>query len=341
MASRSFLTVVAPLCDQAAIVESFVDDLCAILHRDYPNHEVILVDDWSCDDTMDVVGKLLKKHPAIRMLRLSRGYGGDIAVTAGLEASIGDIVVVMRPDCDPPAALETLLEPLRGDKDLNIVVGRPTNPPPESLLFRCFRALFSFGAERLSGVSLPRTSTSFIALTRKAVNAITRVKQKQRYLPWLCCSVGFKQTEVAYGQIHRGAAQSRRTFREAFDLGISSLVTTTTSPLRWVSYAGLVSAGLNLAYVGYVCGVNLFKDHVAEGWTTLSLQASSMFFMVFVIQAVMSEYVGRILDEAKEQPLYHIVDELGSPVAVYDPTLRNVQEHSTDDAASRPAKRAA
>jgi glycosyltransferase involved in cell wall biosynthesis len=341
MASRSFLTVVVPLCEQAAIVESFVDDLCAVLRHDYPNHEVVLVDDWSRDNTMDVVSRLLKKHPAIRMLRLSQGSGGDIAVTAGLEASIGDIVVVMRPDCDPPSALETLLAPLAKDKDLNIVVGRPTNARREGLVFRALRAIFSFGAEQLSGVSIPRTSTSFIALTRKAVNAITRVKQKQRYLPWLCCSVGFKQTEVAYEQVARGTAQPRRGLRESFDLGVSSLVTTTTSPLRWVSYAGLVAAGLNLAYVGYVCGVNLFKDHVAEGWTTLSLQASSMFFMVFVIQAVMSEYVGRILDEAKERPLYHIVDELGSPVAVYDPTLRNVQENSTEEPVTIPAKRAA
>jgi len=341
MASRSFLTVVAPLCDQAAIVESFVDDLCAVLRRDYPNHEVVLVDDWSGDDTMDVVSRLMKRHPALRLLRLSRGSGGDIAVTAGLEASIGDIVVVMRPDCDPPAALESLLAPLKQDKDLNIIVGRPTNARPEGILFRMLRATFTIGAERLSGVSIPRTSTSFIAMTRKAVNAITRVKQKQRYLPWLCCSVGFKQTEVPYQQQPRGAAQPRRALGESFNLGVSSLVTTTTSPLRWVSYAGLVAAALNLAYVGYVCGVNLLKDHVAEGWTTLSLQASSMFFMVFVIQAVMSEYVGRILDEAKERPLYHIVDELGSPVAVYDPTLRNVQENSTEEPVALPSKRAA
>jgi hypothetical protein len=115
--------------------------------------------------------------------------------------------------------------------------------------------------------------------------------------------------------------------------------------LRWVSYAGLAGAGLNLAYVGYVFLVNLLKSHVAEGWTTLSLQSSSMFLMLFVIQAVMSEYVGRILDETKDRPLYHVVDELGSPIAVYDPSLRNVQEHSTDQGSRvadvAPVRRAA
>jgi glycosyltransferase involved in cell wall biosynthesis len=345
MASRPFLSVVVPLHDDANIIENYLTDLCELVQRDFPQHEVILVDDWSQDDTVETVAQLLQRFPAIRLLRLSRSYGTDIAITAGLETSIGDLVVVMRIDRDPPAVIGTLVAPLLADKDLNIVVGKATNAPAESLTYRLLRSAFTRTAEALSGTRIPKNSLSCIALTRKALNAITRVKQKQRYLSWICCSVGFKRLEVDYAQSPRGARTARRSLLEAFDLGVASLVTSTTAPLRWVSYAGLAGAGLNLAYVGYVFLVNLLKSHVAEGWTTLSLQSSSMFLMLFVIQAVMSEYVGRILDETKDRPLYHVVDELGSPIAVYDPSLRNVQEHSTDQGSRvadvAPVRRAA
>jgi dolichol-phosphate mannosyltransferase len=328
--NKTFLSVVVPLCNDEAIVETFLDDLAKSLRGEFRQYEVILVDDWSSDGTVEAVAKAIRKHAGIRLIRLSRRHGTDVAITAGLEASIGDHVVAMRADRDPPTGLRELIAKLEADKDVNIVVGVPLNPESEGWAFRALRSLFARLSHTMTGVRLPHEPTSFIALTRKAVDSITRVKQKQRYLPWMCGSAGFKQARHAYEIEARGPGH-RRPLAEALGLGWSTLATSTTAPLRIVSLAGLAAAALNLVYVGYVFAVNLFKSHVAEGWTTLSLQSSSMFFMVFVIQAVTSEYLCRILDESKARPLYHVLDELGGNVAVHDPNLRNVETQAGDE----------
>lgn len=334
--SGSFLSVVVPVCDHEAIIGPYLDDLEWSLRGAVRQYEVILVDDWSEDGTVEAVANAIRKLPGIRLIRLSRRYGADVAITAGLEASIGDQVVVMRADRDPPWEIPSLLETLARNPDLNIVVGTPVNPESEGWLFRSLRSVFARLSYAMTGVRLPNSPTTFIALTRKAVDAITRVKQKQRYLPWMCCSVGFRQARHQYLMATRGPRR-RRPFAEALGLGWSTLATSTTIPLRIVSLAGLAAAGLNLLYVGYVFAVNLLKSHVAEGWTTLSLQSSSMFFMVFVIQAVMSEYLCRILDESRSRPLYHVLEELGGNVAVHDPGLRNVETGSTPEQLARAA----
>jgi polyisoprenyl-phosphate glycosyltransferase len=325
--SANFLSVIVPLCDDEAIVGPFLEDLERSLRGTVRQYEVILVDDWSADGTVQAVADKIRKLPGIRLIRLSRRHGTDVAITAGLEASIGDQVVVMRADRDPPREIAGLLRALSAEHDLDVVVGAPLSPESEGWLFQSLRSVFARLSHAMTGVRLPNAPTTFIALTRKAVDAITRVKQKQRYLPWICCSVGFKQGRHPYAREARGQGH-RRPLAEALGLGWSTLATSTTIPLRIVALAGLAAAGFNLLYVGYVFAVNLLKSHVAEGWTTLSLQSSSMFFMVFVIQAVMSEYLCRILDESKARPLYHVLDELGGNVAVHDPNLRNVETES-------------
>ncbi len=340
--NKPFLSVVIPLHNNEGIVETFLDDLIEWLRAEFRHYEVILVDDWSSDGTVEAVAKVIRKHAAIRLIRLSRRHGTDVAITAGFDASIGDLVVTMRADRDPPWGLGGLVAAFEADRDVNIVVGVPVNPESEGWAFRTLRSMFVRLSHTMTGVQLPHEPTSFVALTRKAVDAITRVKQKQRYLPWICGSAGFKQARHPYLVEPRGPGR-RRPLAEALGLGWSTLATSTTVPLRIVSLAGLMAAALNLVYVGYVFAVNLFKSHVAEGWTTLSLQSSCMFFMVFVIQAVMSEYLCRILDESKARPLYHVLDELGGHVAVHDPNLRNVETRASDeeDSHQAPVSRAA
>lgn len=328
MKSGTFLSVVVPLQNDGQVLEPFVQDVIAVLDGGFQHYELVLVDDRSSDDTSAAASRLMKRFPAIRLIRLSRRYGSDIAVTAGLETSIGDFVVVMRADSDPPQEIPRLVQFAKAHGDVDVFLGEATNAVSEPLLFRGLRTGFRFVATRLLGLTLPRTTSTFCGLTRRAVNAVTRIKQKQRYVSLLCCSIGFEQAGFSYEKQYRTASPRHRRLREAIDVGLGSLIASSTSPLRFVSYTGCLAALLNLAYVGYVFVINLFKSQVAEGWTTLSLQASTMFLLNFVILVVMSEYISHILEESQDRPLYHIADEQGSTVVVSDPSIRNVQEHS-------------
>jgi len=340
MKSGTFLSVVVPLQNDGKVLEPFVAEVMQTLADGFQHYELVLVDDRSSDDTLSVASRLLKKFPAIRLIRLSRRFGSDIAVTAGLESSIGDFVIVMRADSDPPREIPRLVQLAKDRGDADVFLGVATNPIAEPLVFRGLRTIFRFVATRL-GMTLPRITSTFCGLTRRAVNAMTRVKQKQRYVSLLCCSIGFEQATFSYEKQYRTARPRQRGLREAVDVGLASLIASSTSPLRFVSYTGCVAAALNLAYVGYVFVINLFKSQVAEGWTTLSLQSSTMFLLNFVILVVMSEYISHILEESQDRPLYHIADEQGSTVVISDPSIRNVQEHSVSLPAAEERKHAA
>ena len=326
--SGTFLSVVIPLHDDADIAESLVTEVMAVLSENYQFYELVLVDDCSSDLTQSVISDQLTQHSGIRLIRLSRRCGTDIAITAGLESSIGDFVVVMDAASDPPSEIPRMVQYATQERASDVVLGHATNARAEGWLFQGLRVAFHFIAARWLGLNFPRQRHSLRGLTRRAVNAITRVKQKQRHLSLLCCSIGYRQSTFEYQKAYRTNRPSQRKLREAIDLGLAAVVMSSISPLRLVTYTGVLAGMLNLAYVAYVFLVNLVKPDVAQGWTTLSLQISTMFVLVFAILVVMSEYISRILDEAQERPLYHVVDELTSTTSGIQPQLRNVIENS-------------
>jgi glycosyltransferase involved in cell wall biosynthesis len=326
------VSVVAPLHNDAACLEAFVGETLAVLPGQFRIFELILVDDGSTDATAAIAERLARTQPGVRLIRLSRRFGNDVAVIAGLESSVGDVVVVMRPDVDPPADIGALVR--LANEGADVVQGLATNSPRESWLFRLGQAIFTGICTRLFRLEIPPTTSSLRAFSRRAVNAITRIKQKQRHLSLLSCCVGFDRRTYAYRKVFRGGPPPRQGLLAAVDLGITLLVMNSRSPLRFVSYLGALAGLLNLLYVVYVLAVNLLRDHVMEGWTTLSLQNSLMFFFVFLILVLMAEYVSWILEEAKDQPLYHILDEIGTSRIAADGELRNVITHDYANARS-------
>jgi glycosyltransferase involved in cell wall biosynthesis len=322
--SDAFVSVVAPLQDDADIVEAFADDVLEVLAATYTNYELILVDDGSRDATLASVERILQKHRCVRYVRLSRRFGREIAVAAGLDTVIGDFTVVMLPASDPPALVPELVRRARSS---GVVCGVRTDHGGEPLWARLgARAFYAIaGACR---IELPKHGTLFQALSRQAVNGVTRMKDKYRSLRLLSAAVGYGNETLPYEPIARRPARRHRGFLDSLSLAVGLVVSSSTQPLRFVSGLGLAASTLNLLYILYVVAIFFLKENVAEGWTTTSLQLSSMFFFLFLIMTVLTEYVGRILDEAKDRPLYHVIEERNSNVAVADAERRNVVKES-------------
>jgi glycosyltransferase involved in cell wall biosynthesis len=298
---------------------------------------VILVDDGSTDDTAAVALRLARERPGVRLIRLSRRFGADVATMAGLDSAVGDMVVVMRPDSDPPAEVPRLLKLALAGVDLSI--GVAGNPPRTGAAFRLCRAGFAFLCRTL-GLEVPRTHCTLYGLSRRAVNAVTRVRQRPWYLSLTSCSIGFQRQLFSYRKQYRDGPRAR-PLTGAVDLGLDFLLRHSRTPLRLVTVIGCTASLLNLLYVAYVFGVCLLKDHVAEGWTTLSLQNALMFLLVFLTLVMLAEYVGRIQDEAGDRPLYHVLEEAGHSVVTADPRLRNVAAQVADGAAAPETRHAA
>jgi polyisoprenyl-phosphate glycosyltransferase len=324
--SDTFVSVVAPLRDDGDIVDAFVRDAAAVLEQSYTNYEIVLVDDGSGDDTAARVDELLKALKCVRYIRLSRHFGTETAIACGLDSVIGDYAVVLAPDGDPPELIPELVERARSG---NVAYGVRSDRSGEPLWARAGAAVFYAVANRFLDLPLPKNSSHFLVMSRQVVNGLTRMKDKYRHLRVLNVQVGYASEGVPYAPRWRRSQRRHRGLSESVGLAISMVVGHSTRPLRLLSALGLAASSLNLLYMVYVVGIYLFKDQVAEGWTTMSLQMSFMFFLLFLIAAALSEYVGRILEESRDRPLYHVREERNSNVLVADATRRNVVRESS------------
>ena len=320
--SDLFVSVIAPLGNDAGIIADFVSEVTAVLKQNYSNYELVLVDDGSTDDTVRRIEALLQVNDCIRLIRLSRRFGIELAISAGLDSAIGDFVVVMIPNEDPPEKIPEMVSICRAGT--GIVTGVRAARKGEPLWARLGAKVFYSYTRRFLDLNIPENSTLFRVLSRQAVNAITQVRDQYRYIRLISQFVGYSQTEFQYVPINRSGIVQRRGFWQSANLAIDIIIANSAHPLRVVSVLGLVAGLLNLLYISYVIAIYLFKKQVAEGWTTTNFQSALMFFFIFVILTVISEYIGRILNETRRRPLYYVLDELNSSVMLADIDRKNI-----------------
>lgn len=318
----TFVSVVAPVLNDAAIVADFVREVTGVLRTHYTNYELVLVDDGSVDGTVAQAQRLLAEHECVRVLALSRSFGDEAAIAAGLDTAIGDFVVVMMPNTDPPTVIPLLVAKARGGHD--VVFGLRRRVRPEPLVARLPSHLFYWYTHRVMKLPLLKNASHFRVMSRRTVNAIIQVRDRARYLRLLSLNVGFAHDAIPYDEIERNPSRPRRSLLARIGVAIDMIIANSAHPLRMVTLLGVAGASFNVLYAGYVLIIYLAKPDVAEGWATLSLQSAGMFFLLFLVLTVLSEYVGHILDEVSSRPLYYIREEHNSPVAIADRERRNV-----------------
>ncbi len=329
------VTAVAVLRDHALILPAFVAEVAAVLDRHYANYEILLVENGSTDGTGNTVRQLLVQHKCIRYLRLTRPTDDETAVMAGLDASIGDYVVTLHPDFDPPGEMFPMVEACRDGNDL--VIGVERHPALAGPLYRASRGLFLALARRMARLDLVTGTTGFRAISRQAVNALVKVRMRRMYFPAITADVGLTTVTHPYDRISRSGSRPTRHLRRAVRMGLSVLIHNSITPLRVASGLGLVGSLLGFSYSLYVVGVYLFKPDVMPGWTTMSLAMSGLFALMFLMLALMGEYLGRLLEESTDRPLYHVRDELSSEVMLAALSRRNVLGQAEDPAPTHPA----
>jgi hypothetical protein len=314
----SFLSVVAIVENDADRLAAFVAETLAVLGRIAGDHELILVDDGSTDTSAAECAAVLARHECVRVLRLSRRFGPDIAVTAGLDSALGDLTVVMAVATDPPGRIPDLVALANRGADIVIgTTGRRGRSGPRRLAWRLFHSVF----HRMTGFHLVRGAATMRLFNRRALNALTRLRQKTVHLRLLGCSVGFRTETLDYEPT---APARLRPWLGTVGEAVSMLVCHSPAPLRLVSWLGGFASLLNVACMAWVVAVNLGKDRVVEGWTTLSLQIAVMFFFLFTTLLVIAEYLAHAFEEVKDCPLYHVAEETSSSTALTDARRRNL-----------------
>jgi dolichol-phosphate mannosyltransferase len=307
-----FVSVVAPVRNDGDIVAAFIRDTTQVMRSAYTHWEIILVDDASTDDTVSMIEPLLSSVESLRLIRLSRSFGTEIAISAGLETAIGDFVVVMEPATDPPEAVPTMVEHSRSGAAIVFGIRRSRRGEPWYL--RLGAPLFFRACNSLLRLDLPENSTHFRVLSRQAVNAALQIKDRNRYLRTLGSFVGYMNHSVEYEPIRRRESRRSKSLAESIGVALGIVVSNSLNPLRLVVWFGVLLVVANLGYLGFVAAIYLFKKDVAAGWTTESALMATMFGSISLMLTVVAAYVGRLLEESGDRPIYFVQEERTSSV---------------------------
>jgi len=268
------ITVAAPVRDDDAdFVEQFVRETDAVMAQHFKYFEILLVDHGAGDRLIAVVEALQTEVPRLRLVRLSRAHNAEIAYYAALDCSIGDYVVLMDADRDPPALIPKMIEQCASGTDA--VVGK-TADKQRGLLHRLGSVVFYKLLDRMTGHSIDPDLTDFRAFSRRIVNSLVRIKDRNLYMKYLTEYVGYKQSHMQYDRISRSGRPEGMGILASTSRAVSILVANSNKPLRAIALVGLLASGVNLVYALFALSIGLFSESVdaisaAEGWASTNV----------------------------------------------------------------------
>jgi len=320
------ISVIIPLAqNDAPIIDLVVKDVLDVITKTYQFYEIILINSYFQQDLSEKIGILLQQYPGIRLINLSGNFSPEIAISSGLDTAIGDFVVILSPGYDPPELIPNLIELCQEGND--ILTGVRPNRFGEPLWLRITAHLFYWCCQKLFNIPLTKNATEFKVLSRQVVNAITRVPDNYCYLRLLGTYVGYRNKTFIYNPLKRGKT---RNIRELISLGLKIIFMNSTNPLRLASYLSLTASLFNLLYMFYIVLVYLLKPKIAEGWITISMQNAVMFFLISLILAILSEYIGLLIVKSRGWANYYIVEEKNSSVFISAEDEYNITHDSQD-----------
>ncbi len=302
------VSFVIPVYCEEDILPLLRESLANMLEHVGGDAEIILVNDGSKDDSLRIMRDIRAEDERFRIINLSRNFGHQTAVTAGIDASKGDAVIVMDADLqDPPEVALKMLGKWREGYD--IVLARRVARSGESVFKRATAALFYRFLRRLSSVDLPLDVGDFRLIDRKVVNALARMPEQDRYLRGMISWLGFKTTEVPFHREERMAGESKYPLRAMIRLAFNGVLGFSDVPLRLALWFGMTISGLALLFGLYVLARWFFNDNVVQGWTSTVLVLTLLGGLQLLMLGVVGLYIGRIHNEVKRRPLYFVDPE--------------------------------
>jgi glycosyltransferase involved in cell wall biosynthesis len=301
----SRLTVVVPAYNEAAVLETFHARLSRVLDELPMECSVLYVDDGSSDHTWSLIEGLTARDTRTGALKLSRNFGKEAALTAGLDHVDADAAVVIDADLqDPPELIPSLVE--RWHEGYDVVYATRTAREGETAFKRLTASLFYRSMERLSDTSVPRDTGDFRLLSRRALDALRQLRERQRFMKGLFTWIGYRQSAVYYLREPRQAGRTKWNYWRLMQLAIEGITSFSTAPLRLATWIGLMSSLLAFLYGMWVFGKAALHGDPVRGYPSLMVAILFLGGAQLLALGVIGEYLGRNYAEAKQRPLYFI-----------------------------------
>lgn len=305
------LSIVVPLHNEELAIPALFPRLIDSLEKtECQDYEIICVDDGSADKTVKILEEIRKSIPQIKVVVLSRNFGLDVAVSAGLAFAKGDAVIPMDADLqDPPELIPQMIDLWQaGNK---VIIAVRNDRAGETWLKKTTASLFYRLFNLVSDIRIPYNSGNYRLLDRKVVDIINTMPERTRFLRAMSVWVGFKQTIIAFDRESRVEGQSKFNFRRMLSYAIDGITSFSAIPLRIVGMVGLMISSISFFYAVILIVIKLFFRGIVPGYTSLMVGMLFLGGVQLLSIGILGEYLGRVYNEVKSRPLYIVQEKIG------------------------------
>ncbi len=306
----TLISLVVPAYNEEEVLEEFHREVSAEIDRSSDDFEFVFVDDGSRDRTAAIMRELTERDSRVRAVLLSRNFGHEAAIEAGMRAARGDAIIVMDADLqDGPEILPRLIEAWREGAEVVYAVRKGRK---EGRLLRTAFSGFYRLAARVMSIDLPRDAGPFSLMDRQVVNVLNDLPEKGRYFPGLRAFAGFRQVPVEAERRERAAGETKYSLVKRTLGGANAIFSFSKLPLRLMTGLGFLMAlvamaGLLWVIIGAVVGAS-----IANGWASLMIVLLFIGAAMFLFMGILGEYLGKIYDEVRARPNYVVAEEIGA-----------------------------
>jgi polyisoprenyl-phosphate glycosyltransferase len=316
------LSIIIPVLNEEESVLLFLGRVSPILDRLSLRYEFIFVDDGSTDNTAQILTEARRTRPEIRILRLSRNFGKEAALTAGLEAARGAAVIPMDVDLqDPPELIVDFVRLWRAGYD--VVYGQRVNRTSDTSTKRSSAGLFYWLFNKVSDLTIEPNVGDFRLMNRAALNATILLRERNRFMKGIFAWVGFRSMGVPYSRPPRAAGMTKFNYWKLWNFALDGLTSFSTAPLRIWTYVGVVMTLGALIYAAVIVVQTLIHGRDMPGYASLMTVILMLGAIQLVSLGIIGEYLGRLYIESKHRPLYLVRESIGFEEASNLPAPQN------------------
>ncbi|RCX18854.1 dolichol-phosphate mannosyltransferase [Anaerobacterium chartisolvens] len=303
-------SVIVPVFNEELVVKETYKRLKAVMDATDQEYEIIFVNDGSVDNTAEILVEICKADNKIKLIDFSRNFGHQISITAGMDYSLGQAIIVIDADLqDPP---EIILEMIKKwEEGYEVVYGKRLKRNGETLFKKLTAKGFYRILKSMTSVNIPVDTGDFRLIDRKVCDILKRLPERSRYVRGLISWIGFRQVGVEFVREERFAGKTKYPLKKMIKFASDAITSFSYKPLKLATYLGLALSTLSFLYLLWVIYEKLFTNFTQPGWA--SIIAVNLFFngIILLMLGTIGEYIGRIYEETKGRPLYIVSRQIG------------------------------
>lgn len=303
------LSVVVPMYYEEGVAEECYKRLSKVMANNNYNYELVFVNDGSKDKTLEILNRIAQMDKNVKIINFSRNFGHQIAVTAGVDAALGDAIVIIDADLQDPPELITDMIAL-WNQGYDVVYAKRKKRQGETWFKLKTAKYFYKFLNSMSDIEIPKDTGDFRLIDRKVADAFIAMPEKNRFIRGMISWVGFNQIAIEYIRDERFAGETKYPLKKMIKFAKDGIIAFSSKPLRMITTLGLFSVVLSFIVLVYSLLSKFIGNNVTRGWTSLMVAITFFCGVQMLSLGIVGEYISRIYDEIKGRPLYIVKDKI-------------------------------